>query len=330
MRVDYGEHVGGAQSASTFDPTGPNDGSVGVTVQTYFGYETRPDTQLLYRTGFRREITRRLQSATVYVSGTGFGSPGRLQRHVVLHYDTSPASGRSRITQIEDRGTDDGATASPMLHDFTYSGALFGGFAPLDGRWALPSPLTFTTGGRDTGVRLVDVNVDGWLDVLRGNNGQRGAWLGGPTGFSTSAPTFSPPADFVDANGYTGLVFSDFDADGRQDLIRRRITDTGDGLNSDVSMANTACAATSYSWGHEDGPAAMQLERAAWTNFESGFASAPSHNLPAAVRVSAEIDHGYDSGPPPASGSCPVEQFPLALKYSTVPGSTDLGTRIST
>jgi hypothetical protein len=100
------------------------------------------------------------------------------------------------------------------------------------------------TNGRDNGVRFVELNGDGRIDVIREvrqrpndmeNDAGSGAWLNTPSGF-TSAPGYRLPISanegrrlaFVQDDDQTiatrfateGVVLADFNRDGRADVLR--------------------------------------------------------------------------------------------------------------
>jgi len=75
---------------------------------------------------------------------------------------------------------------------------------------------------QDKGLRIADLNNDGFADLIQGRDAVRKAWLFNGTNWNLST-TWAPPIDFVDSLGYDfGTQLADLNGDGRVDLIRSR------------------------------------------------------------------------------------------------------------
>ena len=234
--IRYSGHVGGGVNAVP-DFAGNDDNSLSRVRTVTFDYDTlRTDELPSYRTGFQRQISQRLTDVTVEVDG-------QLVRHYVLEYEQSPASGRSRLTFVRDRGADDSA-ATEYVHSFTYGSGGTAGWSAKVPAYALPAGLSFVSGGQDAGIRLVDVNNDAYPDVVHANSGTRNTYLGGPNGFNGSvSSTWESPGNIVSGSNdqYRGVTFADFDGDGRPDFIRRQLNVTGTN-----QVSGTPCGTRTY------------------------------------------------------------------------------------
>jgi len=305
-RIDYSEHVAGSpDSLPGFG--GSDDGTLASGRAVVFGYETRPDVLPTYRTGFRRELRHRLADISSEVDGARV-------RHYVLGYAQSPASGRSRLVSVEERGADDDP-ATAFVHGFGYTEGGTAGWTGPDPLYALPEGLAFVDSvlgdPMDTGLRLVDVNSDGYTDLVQARNligPVRNTYLGGPAGFAdTPSPEWAPPWDFADLAGFTGLVFGDFDGDTRPDLMLRRLFDTGFNEANPVNAPCTEGASAELENGF--------MSQAAWTNDGLGWAQAPEHQFEGFQLIADRIDTGASQGTYPFSQSCPQERFPTATLH---------------
>ncbi len=224
-QITYSEHLAGAVDALP-GFGGADDGSLTRARTVTLGYEqSRTDAIPSYRTGFPRQITWRLQTIDSAVDGS-------LVRRYVLEYEQSPASGRSRLVVVRERDAS-GSSANELVYTFGYgdggtpTGPTGTFWSAKDPAWALPAGLTYVNNGEDQGVRIADVNADGYPDVVRADRGSRQTYLGGPGGFSSGiSAQWALPVDIRGQDGYEGTVFADLDGDGRQDLLRRRVAVT--------------------------------------------------------------------------------------------------------
>lgn len=95
------------------------------------------------------------------------------------------------------------------------------GWTASTSTWIPPTAL-INSSGQDAGVRFADINGDGLVDILQGQNGSRNAWLNNGNGWSVAASTWNPPVDFVDSSFFgTGSVIYDLNGDGLPDIFQR-------------------------------------------------------------------------------------------------------------
>ncbi|MCH7891176.1 MAG: VCBS repeat-containing protein, partial [Gemmatimonadetes bacterium] len=316
IAIEYSEHVSGAvNQLPNFG--GPNDGSLTRTRSIDFSYDlTRTDFLPKYRTGFVQIIAYRLNQIDVTVDAS-------LVRRYLLEYEQSPVSGRSRLTAVRERDAS-GLAGNDLVHTFTYGNG--GDVGPggtywslKDSRWDLPGSLAFLSAGADQGIRLIDVNTDGYPDVVRSKSGTRQTYLGGPGGFDTGAnTTWKLPFDIVAGNGYRGVVFSDLDGDGRKDIFQRYITITG------TNQHTEACGAGSENLHHEvvTGSQGSFTARRSEVNTGSGWAADASQD-PGFTRF--ESDTVFAD---PGLASCPYEYMPTSDRVSGISAGFDQGMRV--
>src|SRR3989338_3179244 len=111
-----------------------------------------------------------------------------------------------------------------------------------DNAWNLSEGMAFVdvAAGRDLGVRLVDVNGDGWVDVVKATTANRTVFLNNGKNTPASpwvvADQWLVPADaafVVDATSKDlGVRFADVNADGYVDLLRGNTTHVTTWLNN--------------------------------------------------------------------------------------------------
>lgn len=175
-----------------------------------FTYENqpRPDARVVYEQGNKVSESRRLTDITV-------ADQGVLVRRYHFTYATLGPS-LTALAQLTRYGSDN----TSILHTVTF------GYQPAapgytqTTQWLPPVPLDNTTGG-DTGVRLLDVNNDGYADILQAaqRTSTKVAWLNNHNGW-TNTTAWLPPVYFVDTAGNdTGVRFADVNNDGLVDML---------------------------------------------------------------------------------------------------------------
>lgn len=140
----------------------------------------------------------------------------QLVRKYLLGY--TKVGERPFLTQIQEVGSDDSTVLPPSK--FTYY-SLDSGWSQ-DGTITVPSEITFGT-DKDEGVRVIDVNADGYSDIVRmKNSADMEYWPGSTTGFA-GKKTYSNilSGGFVDNSGNDlGVRFLDYNGDGKTDIIQ--------------------------------------------------------------------------------------------------------------
>lgn len=91
-----------------------------------------------------------------------------------------------------------------------------------DSSWVIPSNNYFiNSSGGDLGVRLIDANGDGLVDILKGYRGSESSWINNGTGWVEDSSWNVPEdANFViDGIGNVGVRLIDVNGDGLVDLV---------------------------------------------------------------------------------------------------------------
>jgi RHS repeat-associated protein len=202
------------------DEPGPNSVEFAYTL-------TRPDPRVLYARSVREELTRRLDTITVRARG-------QLAARYELRYAVHPLSGLSLLTEVllagADADTPPGEGQEPpaqiALRTFTYTDRQPGWSTTST---AIDIPALVDEEGRDTGVRLVDVDGDAFVDVVdpSATDGSQVKLGDGGTFASSAAWSASLKAAgiaFVKPDGRqqgadTGVRLMDVDGDARPDLL---------------------------------------------------------------------------------------------------------------
>lgn len=118
-----------------------------------------------------------------------------------------------------------------------------GGWDSNSSLFAIPSSIYFTNNEEnDYGVRLLDLNNDGFDDILWARDGDaHDAWLNNGTGFNNFTSPWALPNEihFQDVNYLgQGTQIADLNGDGRDDIIRAYHTEDN-GVVRNVSYLNT-------------------------------------------------------------------------------------------
>jgi len=188
-----------------------------------FVLEDRGRDNLSYRTGFPVTTDKRLKEVIVKVDS-------QLQRRYELNYQSSPSTQRCLLTSITQYGAN-GTSLPSTTFDYQAQGDSF--VETTD--WIVPSlsGAGFTDGDSitDNGVRLMDVNADGLVDIVQADGyNEFETWLNTGSGFEQveqGSPFILPP--FQGGDGFTegedgsednGVRLADINGDGLIDLIQ--------------------------------------------------------------------------------------------------------------
>ncbi len=210
----------------------PNPGDVGTSYLSQiiynndrqrkieFVYEnsTRPDLRLVYEQGNQLNETRRLKSVNISANNISVRS------YVFEYQNLNPEKSLSSISKIKFFGSD----GVSMLHQvsFEYYTAESGYTNTQNAKYWL-SPTIFaehTTPATEHGVRLVDFDNDGFLDIVKAKQSanQNGTWINNRNNNWTAAnSSWNLPVYILDADNVdNGVRFIDFNTDGFVDLIQ--------------------------------------------------------------------------------------------------------------
>ena len=181
-----------------------NDFGDSTRQQIALTYEARPDAHVLFSSGIRQTISRRLKTVEVMLGGA-------LVRRYTLGYATGEPS---RLTTVNAVGTD-GVTAMPTLA-LGYTQPSFA----TDGQIVtMKAPPGRTLGDKD--VSLADLDGDGLPDLLVTRSGQYRSYL------NHDGTTWKAPVDWAAADSPSfalsdvGVQLADLDGDGAIDLVAK-------------------------------------------------------------------------------------------------------------
>jgi len=202
-----------------------------------FAYESsvRLDRRMVYESGNRLDESRRLSNIYVYFNET------LVRRYDFEFISLNNESSLSSLSKIKYVGSDGDSVLHTISFDYYQPTSLYDTSATMN-----ISSLFSNSNGEDYGIRLVDLNNDGLIDILQGrqNSNEKTAWLNNRTSWINVSPLYTVPVEFVTgATGTdTGLRIGDLNNDGFPDLIQ------GNGDSRSAWLMNGTKWYTNSSW----------------------------------------------------------------------------------
>ncbi|MDP3698184.1 MAG: FG-GAP-like repeat-containing protein [Nanoarchaeota archaeon] len=149
-------------------------------------------------------------------------APGFWQRSthwpspIMFTYDAVPDTG-ARMVDVNNDGFVDIAYGNTTTQEKkVYLNDKISGFNLSS--WVLPHYFIHSD-GTDNGVRFVDVNNDGYTDLLRARDGTRQLYLNNGTAWNLTS-SWTIPVDFWNSGEGQGILISDVNNDGYQDILQ--------------------------------------------------------------------------------------------------------------
>jgi len=168
IRVDYATAGAEAPTVQDIWYGGPEGGT--SQWQVHFDYEIRPDTRIIFQTGYTQNLNTRLKKITV-TSKTGL-QYSSLKLIFEQAPGTLPVSGVSRLKSVQECGTTD--SVCMPAHQFTYADATSAAWGSANNIPSLNSQNEFTNNGdwstlpeNSQGIMTVDLDHDGFTDLLK-------------------------------------------------------------------------------------------------------------------------------------------------------------------
>ncbi len=167
----------------------------------------------------------------------------------------------------------------------------------------------------DNGIRFVDFNNDGLVDMLQGINSTKAAWYNNGIGW-TIISQWAPPISFISAGADQGVQLVDFDGDGKVDILQAH-NNGGANIkkayrNNGVGWEDVSSEWTSPTFFYADKDTGARIEdlngdglpdiiessdfgsvvKNVWINNANGWTSSPNWNPPVAFTTTARPDNG--------------------------------------
>ena len=184
-----------------------------------FNYEgnERPDSRLIYEQGNPLRESRRLQDISVYFNGS------LIRRYHLDYENLSAEKSLTSLSNITYIGSDNSSVLNTISFGYYQT---IQGFDNTTDKWVVPESFSFSSTsavGIDSGVRLLDVNNDGFVDLVKSKAGTNETKINNKLTGWDSYTLFKVPVDFVDSNNVDqGVRFGDVNTDGLIDILKSK------------------------------------------------------------------------------------------------------------
>lgn len=187
--------------------------------EVVFSYEDRADYSTQFDVGFSTQTTSRIKTIETRVNG-------QWVRKYELTYSSGDNGLSSMLKSIKETGrSDDGTitTLPPTEFNYAKSSAVW----ELDPDLKLPIPLWMNDFNHDMNVRLVDLNGDGFTDIIKASEKEKAVFINnGDNSGWTEDPNYQIPVIFYNtfnSGSYdNGIEITDVNGDGLPDLIHSK------------------------------------------------------------------------------------------------------------
>jgi YD repeat-containing protein len=179
-----------------------------------FRYEssTRPDKILVSDQGDKLLISRRMSGIEIYFNNS------LIRRYALAYKDLNTEKTITSLANITSIGADNSSLLHLIQFDYYDSQPGFSNSSS----WLVPEEFaSITTYSKDLSLRFVDVNNDGFVDLIKSNSTSNYTKLNDKNSTWNSTSLFSVPEQIVNSSdNYRGVYFIDINRDGLSDLIR--------------------------------------------------------------------------------------------------------------
>lgn len=190
-----------------------------------FSYENsnRPDRRLVYEQGNKLEESRRLADISVIFNDS------LVRRYNFSYVNLNDEKSLSSVSKIKYFGSDNTSLLHQVTFDYYEANSYYTNSTTFN-----VTALFADSAGDDQGVRLIDLNNDGYIDIIQGKESGsiKNASINNKTTWFNNS-VFNPPEFFTDTGDVdNGLRIAHLNNDGLPDLIYGKNNDRNAWLNN--------------------------------------------------------------------------------------------------